>query len=116
MGKNIVGKKPKRSVRWLKLFCICLGLFMLWQIGSQYQRHQYMLVEVARQEALLQAAQQNYADLQNQLELLFNDSYLEQLARRNLGMVRAGEIIVMQAEVGDIPELNPHLNAADVNY
>ena len=116
MDKKAVSKKPKRSVRWLKLFCICLGLFMLWQIGSQYQRHQYMLAEVARHEALLQAAQQEHAYLQGQLELLFNDSYLEQLARRNLGMVREGEIIVMQAEISDIPELNPHLNVDDMNY
>ena len=116
MAKNTAIRKTKRSVRWLKLLCICLFFFMLWQIGSQYQRHQSMLAEVARHESQLQAALQYHIDLQNQLELLFNDSYLEQLARRNLGMVRAGEIIVMQAEIGDIPELNPNLNEADVNY
>ena len=116
MKKRIAGRRSRRSVRWLKLLCVFLACFMLWQIGSQYLRYQNILAEVDRHQEWLVSAQQQQVSLQNQLELLFNDSYLEQLARRNLGMVRAGEIVVMQAEITEIPELDPNLRDSDLNH
>lgn len=111
-----VSQTPKLRKRfcWFKLLLICLALFVLVKLGQQYQRYQLIQAEVSEYRQRLEIAQSEYDDLQEQVRLLYRDSYLEQLARSSLGMVKEGEVVVSPAEIGDVPELNDKLNERDI--
>lgn len=106
--------KNRKSFCWFKLLLICLAFFVLVKFGQQYQRYQHIQAEAADYRQKLEIAQSEYRGLQEQVKLLYRDSYLEQLARSSLGMVKAGEVLVSPAEIGDVPELNEQINIKDV--
>lgn len=115
MTKTAVSsRKARKSVRWLKLLTICAVLFALFHLGQQYIRYQGILQDVAACEQQLQETEAEYEALQQQLALLSNDSYLEQIARTNLGMVKEGEIVVSPAQITDMPVLNKNLKDVDI--
>ena len=115
MGKKTSQtSKPKKSFSWFKLLLICLALFVLAKLGQQYQRYQYILAEVDDCRQRLEVAQNEYEDLQKHVQLLYCDSYLEQLARKSLGMIKKGEVVISTAEISDVPEFNEKMNEKDV--
>jgi len=89
-------------------------LFALLKLGQQYQRYQAIQSEVELHQQQFVTAQDEYQRLQDQMKLYYSDSYLEQIARSSLGMVKQGEVVVSPAEVGDVPELNKQLKDKDV--
>lgn len=88
-GKN---KKQRRRLSWV-FIVLGLGiaggvLWPMWQQGVALEKKIAKLNEEKTQ--LLQ--QQN--DLQEEISRLNTPSYIEQLAREQLGLVRAGEIMI----------------------
>lgn len=106
--------KSKKHFCWFKLLTICVVLFALLKLGQQYQRYQAIQSEVELHQQQFVTAQDEYQRLQDQMKLYYSDSYLEQIARSSLGMVKQGEVVVSPAEVGDVPELNKQLKDKDV--
>lgn len=106
--------KNRKHFCWFKLLLICLAVFVLAQLAQQYQRYQHIQAEVARQNQLLEIAQTNYEDLLSEAQLLECDSYIEQLARSQLGMTRRGEVVISPAEISDVPEMSEKVIEKDV--
>ena len=109
-------KKEKHRKRfcWSKLLCLCLALFLILKLGQQFQRYQAIQAEVDIYRQKLAEAEQEYQRQQEQLALYYNDSYLEQVARSSLGMVKMGEVVVSAAKISDVRELNEDIKDNDV--
>jgi cell division protein FtsB len=87
---------------------------MMLKLGQQYHRYQEIQAEVELYRQKLTVAQDGYRHQQEQLKLYYSDSYLEQLARSSLGMVKIGEVVVSPAVVSDVRELNENMKDKDV--
>jgi cell division protein FtsB len=87
---------------------------MMLKLGQQYQRYQTIQAEVDLYKQKLTQAQDEYSRQQEQLRLYYSDSYLEQIARSSLGMVKAGEVVVSPAEISDVRGLSDIIMAQDV--
>jgi len=87
---------------------------VLSKLGQQYQRYQHIQAEVTEYQHRLAVAQSEYDSLQEQVQLLYCDSYLEQMARGSLGMVKEGEVVISPAVISDAPELNLKVNEKDI--
>lgn len=115
MSKTVSNtQKTKKRFCWFKLLGICAALFVLSKLGQQYQRYLHIQAEVTDYQQRLEVAQSEYSCLQEQVQLLYRDSYLEQLARSSLGMVKEGEVVISPAEISDAPELNLKVNEKDI--
>jgi cell division protein FtsB len=90
--------KPRRSIAWRRLLVIGVAVFVLIQFANQVVVYREAKAEVLKYQEELTAVQTGYEDLQVQKELLFNNSYLEVLAREKLGMIRAGETVISPAD------------------
>ena len=86
--------RKKRSFRWTALVVVAAVLLCVIQMAARIDRLIDMKNQVAYYEVQLAEAQAVYEDKQDTIELLDNPSYLERVARENLGMVKAGETIV----------------------
>ena len=109
-----IRERNKKHFCWSKLLCICAVLFVMLKLGQQYQRYQAIEAEVALCRQDLAKAQEDYLNRQEQLKLYYSDSYLEQIARGSLGMVKIGEIVVSPAEISDVRELNDTVKDKDI--
>jgi len=106
--------KSKKRFCWFRLLGICTVLFLMLKLGQQYHRYQAIEAEVEAYRQELAEAENEYMRLQEQLSLYYNDSYLEQIARKSLGMVKIGEVVVSSAEVSDVRLLNKNIKDNDV--
>ena len=108
--------KNKKSFCWFRLLSICAVFFVLLKLGNQYQRYMSIQCEVESHQQKLVSAQEECRHLQEQLKLYYSDSYLEQIARSSLGMVKEGEVVVSPAEINDAPELDEKIKDKDVMH
>ncbi len=88
----------KRKKRWGMIAFVVIAFFVAFYFGERYIQYNNMQAELASYEQELAQAEKRYADLEKQKQLLYDDSYLETLARANLGMVREGETLVSPME------------------
>jgi cell division protein FtsB len=87
---------------------------MILKLGHQYQRYQAIQIEVEQYKQKLIEAQDECRRQQEQVYLYYSDSYLEQIARSCLGMVKIGEVVISPAEISDIRKLNEKIKEKDV--
>ncbi|MCL1905713.1 MAG: septum formation initiator family protein [Clostridiales bacterium] len=106
--------KNKKSFCWSRLAFICVLFFLTFWLGHQYQRYQAIQAEVEIYRQKLEEAQEEYRRAQRQVKLYYSDSYLEQLARSSLGMVKVGEVVISPAEISDVRELNENTRLNNV--
>ena len=102
-AKKTQTTKRKRSFRWWNILVVGLALFFCVRLGMQVKQYHDLQEEKAYYQEVLaetEAAQQEQLDKQ---ELLYNDSYLERMARERLGMVKDGETVISTVET-DLPE------------
>jgi cell division protein FtsB len=98
--KMIMSKKTtntrtrKRSFRWLNLLAVFLVLFFCLRIGGQVKEYLALQNQVAYYQGQLEKAQAEYDEQLEKKDLLYNDAYIERLAREKLGMVKEGEEVV----------------------
>ena len=88
------GSYSKRQVRWASLIIVAVVLLGVIQMAGRVSSLIDMKAQVAEGEARLAEAQAVYEEKLATIELRDNPSYLERVARENLGMVKAGETIV----------------------
>ena len=105
--------KSKKRFCWFRVLGVCAVFFMMLKLGQQYQRYQIIQGEVDLYKQKLAEAQDEYFNQQEHLKLYYSDSFLEQIARSNLGMVKVGEVVVSPAEISNVRGLNERITAQD---
>ena len=128
--KNNIKKQPPRtkhteaavpvgSDRLFKLArvaVIALLLFTIFQFGKQFLRYYDAAAEANAYQRQFAALEYQYAMLEEQKELMFDDSYIERFARKYLGMIKRGEVLIQPAKQSQMPTLNLNLDANKYNH
>lgn len=91
-------KTGQLSIIRFVIFLLCLGLSMraIWTIVDLWHRKDIM---VERQIELTRRTKEN-KELERQLQEISTDQYIETVARNTLGLVKAGEAIVILPGAG----------------
>jgi len=86
--------RKKSTGRRLFLFFILLaGLYFAVLFAGQYLKLHRLRQSLAEINAEIEAARATNAEMRAEIERLHSPSYLEQIAREELGMVREGELL-----------------------
>lgn len=94
MGKKRRNKKSRKpSSLFVRAFLLLFVCAISVGIVKQYQRYQELKAELAVVTAEIEAAEKKQLDFENRKEYYNSDSYIEQIAREQLGMVKPNEII-----------------------
>ncbi len=103
MSKKADTTKKKKIFRWRNLLFLVLIFFFCFRLGSQVVQYYDLKEEAEHYREQLNIAEAEYQKQLDKQELLYNESYLERMARERLGMVKAGESVVSIMDI-DIPE------------
>lgn len=96
----------KQTKQWRKAkitlfaFCVAIGLLAVAVIPPYLQQRQ-LAREVDRLSAELEQLKVERQRLEQEKERLSTDAYVEQVARRQLGFVKPGEVVVVRAKPGN---------------
>jgi len=105
-----IGNEPKIEVkrRWRFkwkpgsiLLVLALG-YVLFSFGQVYYKTYQLMDTKAMLAQQLQLLQQENRILADKYDLMQSDSYIEKLAREDLGLVKPGETVVVPALPGDV--------------
>lgn len=114
-AKKTQENKKKRTFRWWNILVVGLALFFCVRLGLQIKEYHDLQEEAAYYEQVLAETEAAYQEQLDKQELLYNDSYLERMARERLGMVKEGETVISTVKT-KIPETETDTdtdNAAD---
>ncbi len=109
-------QKGNKKIRWGKILMVVFTVFVLLQFGQQYIKYTEVNSEIAVYEDKLEVAEAKYEDLKQEKSLLLSDSYIEKMAREDLGMIKKGEVLLSPAEEKEIPTLAKDLNESEMNH
>ena len=112
----MANKRKNNSLFIINTLFVVIAFFIVFQLFGQYNRLLDMQEEIAYYSQRLEVAQSEYDQLLETRELLNNDSYIERMARENLGMVKQGETLVSLSKDTGAPMLNEHLDAKAYNH
>lgn len=84
----------KKSFRWLNMLAVLIVLFFCLRMGGQVKQYFALQSEVDYYHEQLALTEVEYSEQVQKQELLYNDAYLERMAREKLGMVKEGEEVV----------------------
>lgn len=87
--------RKQKHFRWTALVILLIVAACLIRIGSQVKQYFGLQQQALALEAELDLVQEEYDAKQGQIELLNDRAYIERLARERLGMVKAGETVVL---------------------
>ena len=98
---------PKGRRPWRQLVALVVTLYLLYSFThlglALYQTNRQMQAYENQKTALLQ----ENARLKQQIQELNSDSYIERVAREELGLVKPGERVIMPAQPGQVRPLKP---------
>lgn len=86
---------PKRNPRILWLIVLSLCLFFAISYGARLTAMAHLEASIQQQSARIAAAKQQQQALQQQLAYVRSDAYVEEVARNQLGMVQAGDEVLI---------------------
>lgn len=86
--------------RLLVIFIAMLLLYVVFTIGSQFNRLYVMQQEVQQIQAEVKELRERNADLREQVNMLQSDAYVESIARERLGLVKPGENRIIPVGTG----------------
>ncbi|ACX53142.1 Septum formation initiator [Ammonifex degensii KC4] len=98
MKKPTAKKAKKRRFNYGRLPTLLFVIFLVYLLvvtGGQIRQLRVMEQSLARAEQELNTLKERNNELWEKIKLLQSDSYLEQLARQRLGMIKAGETPVV---------------------
>lgn len=89
---------PVRKVLWFFLLMLVITSIQTWYVQDQEGRH----LEERRQttQAQIDLLQTEIQRLNHTLDNITDDEFIEALARRNLGMVKEGEWVLIDIQGG----------------
>lgn len=105
----------RKQLAWLRvsptqllfLGVIAVLLFFIASYIGRDLEYRAAVAELQHWEARLSAEQVRGARLQQELEWVQGDAYLEEAARRELGWVRRGDTLVVPVSVASTPVASP---------
>ncbi len=102
-------KNKPSKYRVKKRFLLFLGLLVYVAIcfGQQFYRLNNLDKEI---EGYLQVKNElikEQEELKAEIALLENKSYIERIAREDLGLIKPGETLLVPGEPGNLPEVKP---------
>ena len=91
--KKRIRKSRKPSSLFLRMFLLVFVVTVSVGIGKQAIRYQELQEELSVVTAEIEAEQEKQLNFETRKEYYNSDSYIEQVAREQLGMVKPNEII-----------------------
>ena len=91
--KRKMKKSRKASSLFVRLFLLVFVCAVFVGVGKQAVRYQEVKEEMAVVTAEIEAEQEKQLTFETRKEYYTSDSYIEQVAREQLGMVKPNEII-----------------------
>ena len=88
-----IRKSRKASSLFVRLFLLVFVCAVFVGVGKQAVRYQEVKEEMAVVTAEIEAEQEKQLTFETRKEYYTSDSYIEQVAREQLGMVKPNEII-----------------------
>ncbi len=88
-----IRKSRKASSLFVRLFLLVFVCAVFIGVGKQAVRYQEVKEEMAVVTAEIEAEQEKQLNFETRKEYYTSDSYIEQVAREQLGMVKPNEII-----------------------
>ncbi len=115
-GNTLVYRRRRRKgYRWLKILGLFIVAYIIFSFGQQYLKEQRLGSQLAllEDQKRLLALQKN--ELRERISLLQKDYYIEKIAREELGLVKAGEVVIIRAQTasGHLPPVKK-LNSQDL--
>lgn len=86
---------PKRNPRILWLIVLFFCLFFAISYGARLTAMANLEASIQQQSARIAGAKQQQQALQQQLAYVRSDAYVEEVARNQLGMVQAGDEVLI---------------------
>lgn len=84
--------RPRYRVRWFRLILLCVTGYFIYVLGGQQMDLQAIQKEKETARQKLEQLQQVNANLNDERSKLSKPSYIEKIAREELGLVKPGEI------------------------
>lgn len=117
---NSEKNKPPRQRFGMKLvlvFFIAMVAYITFSISSQIGRLQAMQNNVETIQSQVEELKHKNAALREELKRIKTDSYVEQVAREQLGLVKPGETLIVPAQSPSAGEARPEevFNVRDKN-
>lgn len=109
-AKKTQENKKKKTFRWWNILVVGLALFFCVRLGLQIKEYHDLQDEAAHYEQVLAETKAAYQEQLDKQELLYNDSYLERMARERLGMVKEGETVISTVKT-EVPETEIDIDA-----
>jgi len=94
-------KKIKKSFSWRTALLILTVFLIVLAFSKQYIRYCDIKDEVYSCTQELNQAKKDYEEIKKEKALLSDDSYMEQKAREDLGMIKKGEVLILPSEKKD---------------
>ena len=98
----------------LTLLMVALAVFGI-NFTKEYLFYRELKAEADALDLRLVQEELKYEQLQEAKALLFNESYIERYARKNLGMIKIGETLVYPMEAKEVPVLNVNIDDSPDN-
>jgi cell division protein FtsB len=96
----VLPREKAKTLRWPLIATIACSCLFIYAFGREYINYLNLKEELGVYGSILAEAEDDYDLLQEKKALLFNNDYIEQIARKNLGMIKRGEILVYPTEKG----------------
>ena len=90
----------KKGFRWSVLPCLAVACFMGVVFFNQYNQMMDFTAQEQQYLAQKEEALVRQAELQKEKAALSDASYIERLAREDLGLIKEGEVLVLPAADG----------------
>lgn len=101
--------KPKSKYRVKKRFFLLCAVFIYicGSFGHQFYRINNIDQEIQSYLQVKKELLQEQEHLKAEIALLENKSYIERIAREDLGLIKPGETLLVPGEQGNMPEVKP---------
>lgn len=86
-------KSRKKSGWFVRIFFLIFVLAVIVGVYWQYQKYRALQVEMADLEQQIAQEQQKMLDFEAKKDYYNSDSYIEQIAREKLGLVKSNEVL-----------------------
>ena len=95
-GKRTVRQRRHRGgTRWVTILLLVVLFYFGYSSFGQLQLMMELRQELTRVEQAIASAEQRTTEINAEITYLKSDSYVEKVARQELGLVKPGEIIFM---------------------
>ncbi|MCL5290292.1 MAG: FtsB family cell division protein [Bacillota bacterium] len=92
------GKRKRRRSNLGLLISVALAAYFIFTMGSQFTQLHAMQSNMDSLQIQVEELKSRNAALRQEIKQIKSDSYVEQAAREQLGLVKPGETLVVQAQ------------------